>query len=324
MCVVFPPGSGAPTGTVAFADGGTTISGCDSSPLTTAGGHSTATCTVTYNSAGQHSITATYSSDMNFASSTTTGPLIETVGQASTTTSLSPGSPDPSVVGQPVSFTATVTPTASGAIPPSGNVIFKSGANTLSDCTAVPVATTSGTTTATCNTAQLALGSDSVTATYNGDSNYSASPQSSSVSQTVDQAATTVTLSASPNPAGVGQPVTYTATVAPAPPGGGTPTGTVEFLTPVIRSPDASRSRSPRRAEGLRQRAPSPMAASGTGPSALRTQVMRTSRVAARTRSPSESLAASPLPGTGLSPRTAGSSVSDRALNSMARPGPCT
>ena len=227
-----PPGGGTPTGTVAFADGGTTITGCDLRPLATAGGHTTATCTVTYNSAGNHPITATYSSDMNFAGSATTSALPETVGQASTTTSLSVGSPDPSVVGQPVSFTATVMPTTSGTIPPTGNVTFQSGGNTLADCSAVTVATASGSTTATCSTTQLALGTDSVTAIYNGDLNYSASPQSSSVSQTVHQAATTVTVTTSPNPAAVGQAVTYTATVAPAPPGGGTPTGTVEFFDP--------------------------------------------------------------------------------------------
>jgi hypothetical protein len=227
-----PPGAGTPTRTVAFADSGTTITGCDLRPLATAGGHTTATCIVTYNSAGQHSISATYSSDTNFAGSATASALTETIGQASTTTSLSAGSPDPSVVGQPVSFTATVTPTTSGTIPPNGNVTFKSGANALADCSAVPVGNASGSTTATCSTTQLALGTDSVTATYNGDLNYSASSQSNSVSQTVHQAATTVTVATSPNPAAVGQAVTYTATVTPAPPGGGTPTGTVEFFDP--------------------------------------------------------------------------------------------
>jgi hypothetical protein len=49
--------------------------------------------------------------------------------------------------------------------------------------------------------------------------------------QTVNPAAaaTTLALSSSANPAGVNQPVTFTATVSPVPPATGTPTGTVTF-----------------------------------------------------------------------------------------------
>jgi hypothetical protein len=43
-----------------------------------------------------------------------------------------------------------------------------------------------------------------------------------------------VTMSASPNPVGVDQPMTFTATVVPAPPGAGAPTGTVQFFDGAI------------------------------------------------------------------------------------------
>jgi|GEM_PF-1461429 len=60
---VSPPPS---SGTVAFSDGGTTISGCEATPLT-AGGQFT--CSVTYSTAGGHSIFALYSGNTLFASS---------------------------------------------------------------------------------------------------------------------------------------------------------------------------------------------------------------------------------------------------------------
>ncbi|MGH3185306.1 MAG: Ig-like domain-containing protein, partial [Streptosporangiaceae bacterium] len=46
-------------GTVAFTDGGATITGCGAVPVDTSTGR--ATCQVTYTSAGTHSITAAYS-----------------------------------------------------------------------------------------------------------------------------------------------------------------------------------------------------------------------------------------------------------------------
>jgi Bacterial Ig-like domain (group 3)/Glycine rich protein len=55
-------------GTVAFKDGSTTISGCDAQPVDTSTG--VATCHVTYSSPGSHTITAAYSGDAAFVTST--------------------------------------------------------------------------------------------------------------------------------------------------------------------------------------------------------------------------------------------------------------
>jgi hypothetical protein len=64
-------GSTLPSGSVEFDDSGTAISGCSRQSLTAGTTSSTATCTVSYQSAGSHSITATYKGDANFESSTT-------------------------------------------------------------------------------------------------------------------------------------------------------------------------------------------------------------------------------------------------------------
>lgn len=59
-------GSVQPSGTIDFLDGGQPIAGCANQALTSL----TATCTVRYASAGQHSITARYDGDSNFTGAT--------------------------------------------------------------------------------------------------------------------------------------------------------------------------------------------------------------------------------------------------------------
>src|SRR5207245_1605113 len=76
-------------GTVAFSDGTTTISGCGAQAVNTATG--VATCTVLYTSTvgSPHSITAAYSGDANYHSSTSAA-LLQTV-LAAASTYASPG-----------------------------------------------------------------------------------------------------------------------------------------------------------------------------------------------------------------------------------------
>jgi hypothetical protein len=78
------------------------------------------------------------------------------------------------------------------------------------------------------NTSSLSTGSHNITVSYGGDANFAAST-STILTQVVDKAATTTTLVGAPNPATLGQKVTFTATVAPVSPGAGSPTGTVTF-----------------------------------------------------------------------------------------------
>ncbi len=211
------PGAGTPTGTVTFKDGATTIG---TGPL--AGGIATLT-TSTLPVGSGHSITATYGGDTNFLASPASTAVPYTVNQAATTTALGAAPTSPSVFGQSVTFTATVTANSPGAGTPTGTVTFKDGATTIG------TPTLSGGV-ATLTTATLALGSHSITATYGGDSDFAASPASTAVPYTVNQAATTTGLSSVPSPSSViGQSVIFTAVVHPTSPGAGTPTGTVTF-----------------------------------------------------------------------------------------------
>jgi hypothetical protein len=104
---------------------------------------------------------------------------------------------------------------------PGGTVSFKDGATTLGSATLVNGS-------ATFTTSGLAAGSHSLSAVYGGSANFAAST-SAAVTQTVNLANTTTSLSSTPNPSTVGQTVTLTATVRPVAPGTGVPGGTVSF-----------------------------------------------------------------------------------------------
>ncbi|MGZ3237807.1 MAG: Ig-like domain repeat protein, partial [Burkholderiaceae bacterium] len=122
-------------------------------------------------------------------------------------------SPNPSLIGQSVTFTATVSGSA-----PSGTVQFMDGATSMG----APVMLNSGT--AALSVSSLSAGGHNITAAYSGDIN-NASSTSPVVTQTVaTQIATTTSLSSSASSITAGQAVTLTATVT-----GSSPTGTVQF-----------------------------------------------------------------------------------------------
>jgi len=202
--VAHTSGTGTPTGTVTFSDGGTNLG---TGTLDTSGN---ATFTTSTLSAGSRSITATYGGDSTFGGSAST-PQAYTVAMAGTSTSVSSNSSS-STYGQSVTFTATVSPSAA-----TGTVQFFDGATSLG------TATLSGGR-ASVSTSTLAVGSHSIRGSYNGNSNYISST-SGNVSLTVSQAASTTSLASNVNPSTSGQSVTFSATVLPS-----VATGTVQFF----------------------------------------------------------------------------------------------
>jgi hypothetical protein len=80
---------------------------------------------------------------------------------------------------------------------------------------------------ATLTMPDLLVKSNTIRATYGGAAGYLTS--TTTLSQVVNKSATKTTLVASPNPSIKGQTVTFTATVSAVAPGGGLPTGTVQF-----------------------------------------------------------------------------------------------
>lgn len=205
---VTPQASGTPTGTVTFKDGATVIGNQALNNGTAQ--YSTSTLTL-----GSHSITAVYSGDSNYQSSTSP-PLNQTVNMASTTVSVG-SSANPSSYSQAVTFTATIYPQYGGSA--TGTVTFYDGTTQIGSGQVTNNA-------ATLTISSLSIGNHSITATYGGDTNFIGST-SSPLMQVVNKAVTTTTLLSSINPSVSAKPVTFTALVSsPA----GMPTGKVKFL----------------------------------------------------------------------------------------------
>jgi hypothetical protein len=214
---VTTPGGGSltPDGTVIFTDTTTgTILG--SPALGTNGIATVSTATMTI---GLHDITATYSGDAAKNILGISSPVLKQDVQAPSSTGVT-STPNPSILGNPVTFTVTVTPSESTAA--GGTVQVLDGGVEIG--TAVLAGTTNA---GTFTTSSLSVGSHTITAAYQGDPDY-ASSTSTAITQVVKQAQTSTTLVASPNPGIAGKGVTLTAAVQVIV-GVATPTGTVTF-----------------------------------------------------------------------------------------------
>ncbi len=204
--------AGVPTGTVVFKDG--------TNVLATVALNASAQASFTSSGliGGSHTITATYSGDSKFGAST--GTVVEVVNKVATTTTVASAN-NPSVFGSRVTLSATVTSSNPKAGTPTGSVSFNDGATSLGSVVV------GGDGTANFPTSVLTAGTHSITATYVGDTNFSAST-SSAISQVVSPTTSSITLTSSRNPAGLGAPVTFTATVTT--PTTGAATGNVNFI----------------------------------------------------------------------------------------------
>lgn len=204
---------GAPVtgGSVEFSDDGTSLGG----PVPVAA-DGTATYSTDELAVGSHPIVAEYTGTAELATSVS-DELDQVVGQAGSTTTVA-SSQNPSVFGQPVTFTATVTSPA-GAIT-GGAVQFSVDGTDVG--AAVPLAADG---TAPLAIPGLSAGTHTITATFSGTTEIVGSV--GSVDQDVDPAASLTVVSSSDSSSLVGEEVTFTATVTsdvPLPAG-----GTVQF-----------------------------------------------------------------------------------------------
>lgn len=224
---VLGAGGTPPTGTVTFKVGSAFM--CVA-PLTGSPTPS-ATCSSPNAPGGSDTVDALYSGDSNFDLSDGTTTL--TVNKASTTTSsvtATPAGASPPSYGESVTYSANVAHGA-GAFPqePSGSVTFTIGSTTL--CTGTLAHdSVLNVNTASCPDASAPVGANqTITATYNGDGNYSTS-SGTLPSFTVNKADSTTNLTITPSSSAYGQQVAYKATITNASNSfNGSPSGTVVF-----------------------------------------------------------------------------------------------
>jgi hypothetical protein len=196
-------------GTVVFRDGGNIVA-----TVTLVGNH--AGYSRKYNIPGTHALTATYSGDTKNTGSTSST-LVEQINGGFPSKTVLTTSGSPSLVGQPVTFTATVT-SGHGTIPNGALVTFYDGTIAIgTGATASSIATFT--------TSTLTAKTHSIKATYAGDATFQ--PSSGMVPQIVNKYSTTTAITSSLNPSHSGQAVTFSVRITSA---GPTPTGNVKVL----------------------------------------------------------------------------------------------
>lgn len=204
----------SPSGAVDLTVGGTTL--CSTNPVTlTAVANKNSTvgsCTSSIAPVGSDTVTATYVGDGNFA--TSSGTTSMTIDQAETTTMVSVGGTSPDSYGEPVTYTVTVTASPQVATPasPSGYVNITADGTELCSATLASGAN-SDTTTASCQSIYAPVASQTVTASYGGDTNYVFSAGTAPIR--VEQATTTTQVSISQSSVPYGTDDTYSVVVQP-------------------------------------------------------------------------------------------------------------
>ena len=198
--------SGVPTGTVTFFDG---TSAMRTVPMT----DGRASFSTRILGIGDHPIRARYDGDSAHSSSESIV-ITQTVNRILVPVTLV-SSVNPSVFGQPVTFTATI-PDALG-----GKVVFLDGKSVLGS------ADLAGGSAASVTTSSLRTGLHLITALFFDREERELGAHT--LVQTVKRAKSATTVSSSPNPSRQGQSVAFVATVNALAPGSGTPGGNVVF-----------------------------------------------------------------------------------------------
>jgi subtilase family serine protease len=223
-------GSGvAPTGTYTFFDGTSQLAGT----VSTSGFTVPSANEVFFNgtiqttlspTSGLHTLTAVYSGDTNYSTSTSAADMIDALFATQTAVSSSSGTIQD---GQSVTFTARITPSQSSSVPPAGTITFFAVGSNIGT-----VSVSNGQ--AQVTTSSLIGGADFVQAQYSGDVNYASS--NGFVIETVNPISTTTSLTTSSATITQGQQLVLTAHISPAQMGVAPAGGSVQFSvnnTPV-------------------------------------------------------------------------------------------
>ncbi len=213
-------GATGPTGTVTFT---VAVNGVAQAPVTaalSAASPYTAKYAPTsgFPSAGTYVVSATYSGDGNYTASTSAGVTVKVVSSGTqVTTTAVVANPTSFAIGASLTLTATVTGQTAGTL--TGPVTFTTGGVTIGTVNQVTLASGNTATATLTKTTAASLGfvagTDTITATYGGDSFNATSSGTTTVTVTnpgITVAATNMTIS-SPSPGNTGtSTITLTST----------------------------------------------------------------------------------------------------------------
>ncbi len=169
--------SGTPTGSVNVSDG--TGNTCSIASLSSGSG----SCSLSSTTPGVKTLTASYSGDVHWNSSS--GTAAHTVNRASTLTTITSDAPDPSELGNSYTVNVSVAVVAPGSGTPTGSVSVSDGTNTCS----ITLSGGSG----SCNLPSNTVSSLTITATYSGSTTHAGSSDTETHAIT-DTTAPTVTI----------------------------------------------------------------------------------------------------------------------------------
>lgn len=209
-------GSGNPTGSVTFSEGGTVYG---TAPVD---GSGDATVVATTIPVGTHSIVATYTGDDEY-NGAVSSPSTLTVAKADVDAVLT-ASDLTTVSGQAVDYSVAVAAQAPGSGVPTGTVQLTIDGNDVG----APVALAGGVANFDPVTTLL-TGDHTVKVTYSGDAAFK--PGSDTVTQQVSKADTATVVTISPSPSTEDQLISISANVGAVAPGSGAATGLVTFTS---------------------------------------------------------------------------------------------
>ena len=201
----------SPTGVVQVQDLG-------SGQICTVNYPTATTCSIIFTSEGSRQMRAIFLPGSGFRASTS-ATITHTVRKGSLTTIIA-HTPNPSLVDQQVMVQVAVTSITGGSVLPSGTITVLASTGENANCSLNASAI------AVCTLTFTAEGVRTLTATYNGDTNF-ASSTSVPASHTVNKITPVVTIAGGyTNPTTVGTPTSFTFTVSAS---SGTPDGSVEI-----------------------------------------------------------------------------------------------
>jgi hypothetical protein len=203
-------GSAIPSGSVVFSDGSTVLA-------TKTLSHGAVSLITKAFGTGTHWITVKYKGTSSFGASTS--PATSVVMTLADGTTRVTSSSNPAAAGTLLKFSVAVTPVAPATSTPTGkaSLVIDGKAVTTSSLSSGKV---------TFSSIKLGIGPHGVTVSYSGDHNFATS--TASLTQYVDVAATSITLTSSANPSAAGRAAYVAATISHVS-GTPTPTGTVTF-----------------------------------------------------------------------------------------------